>query len=231
MSLLKSVMLRPSLPKRGSGVRAVKPSPTADERAYGLFFGSSVVPALAMLLVHPTVFPIADLKDGITGEWQIPKYTLASSEIEKAAAHAYIQLPEPVIPSITCLGDDGVYLIDDGFTIFVYIGKDVPPDVSGPLLLKDGDGNYAVSEASDFGKQVHRLLWQMQTFCAVGEGSESCLRPTIAPVEVVIGDEKHRDPMEEKMMALMVDDSSSTEHDYVDFLVRIHKSVRNKTQS
>jgi len=230
MSFLKSVMIRSSLPKRGSGVRAVKPSPTADERAYGLFYGSSVVPALTMLLVHPNVFPVLNLTDGV-GEWQIPEYSLASSEIDKAAAHAYIQLPGPVNPSITCLGDDGVYLIDDGFTIFVYLGKDVPSDVSGPLFVKDKDGNYAVSEASDFGKQIHRLLWQMQVFCAVGEGGESGLRPTVAPVEVVIGDENHKDPLEEKMMTLMVDDSSSSEHDYIDFLVRIHKSVRNRTQA
>jgi hypothetical protein len=169
------------------------------------------------------------LKNG-DGKWMIPEHSLASSEIEKAAAHAYIQLPLPVNPSITCLEDNGVYLVDDGFTIFVYLGKDVPPDISGPMLVKDDDGNYAISDVSDVGKQIHRLLWQMQTLCTVGEGSESYLRPTTAPVEVVIGDEHHKDPLEENMMALMVDDSSSTEHDYVDFLVRIHKSVRSKTQ-
>ena len=98
------------------------------------------------------------------------------------------------------------------------------------MLIKDANGNYAVSDDSAFGKQIHRLLWQMQTFCAVGEGSESCLRPTIAPVEVVLADENHKDPLEERVLTLMVDDSSSTEHDYVDFLVRIHKSVRSKTQ-
>ena len=230
MSFLKSVMLRSSLPKRGSGIRVVKPSPTADERAYGLFFGSSVVPALTMLLVHPNVFPIANVEGG-TGEWQIPEYSLASSEIERAAAHAYIQLPGPVSPSITCLEDDGVYLIDDGFTIFVFLGKDVPSDVSGRLLLKDADGNFAVSNDSELGKQIHRVLWQMQTFCSVGEGSECSLRPTIAPVEVLVGDENHKDPLEEKMMTLMVDDSSSNEHDYIDFLVTIHKAVRSKTQN
>lgn len=229
MSLLKSVMLRSSLPKRGSGVRVVKPSPTADERAYGLFYGSSALPALTMLFVHPCVFPILNLKDGC-GDWQIPEYTLASSEIEKAAAHAYIKLPAPVNPSITSLEDDKVYLIDDGFTVYVYLGKDVPSYVLSTLLLKDEDGNYSVSEATDYGKQVHRLLWQLQTLCTVGEGSESNLRPVVAPVEVVIGDENHKDPLEERMMALMVDDSSSSEHDYVDFLVRLHKSVRNKTQ-
>ena len=230
LSFLKSVMLRSSLPKRGSGVRAVKPSPTADERAYGLFFGSSIVPAFTMLFVHPNVFPVLNLSID-DGEWRIPEYSVASSEIEKAAAHAYIQMPGPVNPSITCLGDQGVYLIDDGFTIFVYLGKDVPSDISGSLLVKDKDGNFAVSDASDFGKQIHRLLWQMQTFCTVGEGSESALRPTVAPVEVVIGDENHKDALEEKIMALMVDDSSSSEHDYVDFLVQIHKAVRSKTQS
>ena len=71
MSFLKSIMLRPSFPKRGSGIRAVKPSPTANERACGLSYGAAVLPAFAMLLVHANVFPILDLQDG-AGEWQIP---------------------------------------------------------------------------------------------------------------------------------------------------------------
>jgi protein transport protein SEC24 len=226
LSALKSVMLRSSLPKLGSGIRAVKPSPTADERAFGLISGASVNPALAMLLVHPNVFPILNLQDG-AGEWQIPEYSMASSEMERAACHAYIQLPGTVNPSITCLEDGGVYLIDDGFTIFVYLGKDVASDVSGNLLTKGKDA-WLISKDSEYGKQVQRLMWQLQRFCAVGEGSESSLRSVVAPVEVVMGDEYHKDPLEERVMSLMVDDSSASENDYIEFLVSLHKKVRQQ---
>jgi protein transport protein SEC24 len=224
LSALKSVMLRSSLPMLGSGIRARKPSPTADERAFGLYMGASVVPALAMLLVHANVFPILDLQDG-AGEWQIPKYSMASSEMERAACHAYIQLPGTVNPSITCLEDYGVYLIDDGFTIFVYLGKDVASDVSCKLLTRGQDG-WSISEDSEYGKQVQRIMWQLRRFCAVGEGSESSLRPAVAPLEVVMGDEYHKNPLEERIMCLMVDDSSGSEHDYIEFLVSLHKKVR-----
>lgn len=224
MSALKSSMLRHSLPAQGSGVRAVKPNPTADERAFGLCIGSLTVPALAMLFVHANVFPILNLQDG-DGEWQIPKYSMASSEMEKAACHAYIQLPRTVTPSIACLADSGVYLIDDGYTFFVYVGKYVPFFARKEILTEDEDGPL-LSEDSDSGRKVHRLLWQLQTFCSVGEGSESTIRPLVGPVEVVIGEENHKDLLEERMMNSMVDDSSGGEHDYTEFLVSLHKKVR-----
>jgi hypothetical protein len=69
---LMSVTFRSSLPKLGSGIRAVKPSLTADEQAFGLHTGATAHPALAMLLVHPNVFPILNLQDGAS-EWEIPK--------------------------------------------------------------------------------------------------------------------------------------------------------------
>jgi hypothetical protein len=55
MALLKSPMLSSSLPLARSGLHADHANPTADEQAYALLHGSSVHPAVAILMVHPNI--------------------------------------------------------------------------------------------------------------------------------------------------------------------------------
>lgn len=233
MSLTKSDMLRPSLPKRESGVRVDHPSPDADERAHGLYHGSAVLPALAMLMVHPNAFLITNLCEG-SGEWHSPSSSpdkQPSSEIERAAfEQPYVQLPRSTHLSITLFEDDGVYLIDNGLTLFAHVGKDVPQDVRAELFVQNGadPSSLSVSTTSDYGQQVLRLIWQMRTYCSIGGGSESIIRPTFAPVVVVQADRGDKDPFEERVMSLMVDDTTSNEDDYVDFLCVLHRRIKEE---
>jgi protein transport protein SEC24 len=226
MALLKSAILRSSFPKRGSGIRATHPNPHADDRAYALFYGSSVNPATSMLMVHPNIFSISNLIDG-AGEWQVPQMDSNSrSPLVQAAHHAYVQLPPSVQPSIACIQDDQVYLIDDGMNVYLFVGQDVKAEVKRELLETTNAG-CIISSASDFGQQVARLVWQIRAFSSIGPGSEaSTLRPTFAPVIVVQYHSSHKDPFERKVMNLMVDDQIGGESDYVDFLVECHKLVR-----
>lgn len=226
MALLKSAILRPSFPKRGSGIRATHPNPHADDRAYALFHGSTVNPAVAMLMVHPNIFSVSNLTDG-AGEWQVPEMDgRPKSQLAQIAHHAYVQLPPSVQPSIACIQDDQVYLIDDGMNIFIYFGQDVKADVRSELLEVTKFGR-KLSTSSDFGQQVERLVWQMRTFSSIGPGSEApALRPSTAPVIVVQYQSTRKDAFEGKVMNLMVDDQIGGEQDYVDFLVECHKLVR-----
>lgn len=225
MALLKSNMLRPSLPKRGSGLRTDHASPSGDERAYALFHGSAVTPAMAMVMVHPNIFSVSSLADG-AGEWQLPQFEGAQpTELAIAAHHAYIQLPRSVHPSITCIEDDQVYLVDDGMCIYLFIGQDVPQDVRSELIEAHSDYD-TLSTSSDFGQQVQRLVWQLRTYSSVGPGAETMTRPSFPPLIVVKGHPSHRDPFEEKVMHLMVDDQLGGEPDYSAFLVESHKLVK-----
>jgi hypothetical protein len=225
MALLKSSMLRSSLPVGGSLMRSDHANPNADERAYALFYGSSVNPAMAMLMVHPNIFSLSELGGG-AGEWQIPPMNgTPQSEVLRAAHHPYVQLPKSVHPSIACIQDDQVYLVDDGMTIYIFVGQDVNRDFKSELLDATPRG-CTVSTSSDLGQQVERLLWQMRTFSAVGPGAESMLRPTFAPVIVAQAHKSHADPFEEKVRNLMVDDQIAGEKDYSNFLVESHKLVR-----
>lgn len=226
MALLKSPMLRSSLPLARSGLRADHANPTADERAYALFYGSSVHPAMAMLMVHPNIFPLANLEDA--GEWYMPEMIeTPQSEHLHAAHHEYVLMPKTTHPSIACIEDDQVYLVDDGLHIYVFVGRDVKVDVKNELLETSVLG-CTLSTSSDLGQQVERLVWQMRTFSSIGPGSESMLRPTFAPLIVAQGHASHKDAFEEKVMNLMVDDQIGGELDYTNFLIECHKRVMSR---
>ena len=227
MSLLKSQMLRGALPPRGSEGRASRASPTADERAYALFHGAGVTPACAMLFAHPNIFPLMDLVEG-DGDWQIPQVVNARSRMEQAAHHAHIQLPNTINPSIACMDDENIYLIDDGMNLFIFVGQDLPRDVKAEFIESDCDRGCRVSTSSDAGQRVHRLLWQMRTHVSVVGGSESSLRPCYPPTIVVLQDPSYRDPFHDAVMKLMVDDTISGCSDYSNFLVDVHQRVRSE---
>ena len=227
MSFMKSQILRSALPSRGSEIRVNRASPTADERAFAIFHGASVTPACAMLLVHPNVFPLTNMAKG-SGDWQIPQMTKTRSEIEEASHHSYIQLPNTVNPSITCMEDENIYLIDDGINLFLFVGQDVCKDIKAEIIESDSNKGCRISTSSDAGQKVHRLLWQMRTHVSVSGGSESSHRPNYPPTIVVLQHPSHRDPFDDVVMKLMVDDTISGCLDYTNFLVDIHQRVRSE---
>ena len=105
LSLRKSLIFRPSLPK---GSWSARPSPTADERAYHIHHGSAVSPALAMLSVHSNLYVVTKLRKR-DGEWIVPTPTAAADEasIASTSCRPYMQLPKSAHPSITSIDEDG----------------------------------------------------------------------------------------------------------------------------
>jgi hypothetical protein len=184
---------------------------------------------MAMLMVHPNIFSLSNLDDADdAGEWLMPKMEgTPQSEVLYAAHHAYVIMPKNVHPSIAYIQDNQIYLVDDGMHIFVFVGQDVNHDVKSELLEATPWG-CKISTSSDLGQRAARLIWQMRTFSSVGPGSESTLRPNFAPVIVVESDTSHKDPFEEKMMNLMVDDQLGREKDYLNFLIDSHKKVQTR---
>jgi hypothetical protein len=180
-----------------------------------------------MLFAYPNIFSLSTMATG-DGEWQIPRLENTpqnQTAFMQAAHHAHIQLPKSVTPSIACIEEDQIYLIDDGMTIFILVGQEVNRDVKAELIEATPEG-CTLSTSSDFGQRVERLAWQLRTYSAVGPGSESMLRPNYAPLIVVQAHPSHKDPFEEQVMSLMVNDAIGGEQDYVDFLVEFHKLVR-----
>jgi protein transport protein SEC24 len=232
MCLLKSPLLRPTMPRMIPGMQTSLPSPTCDERAYYTLHAVQAMCAYSMLLVHPNIFSILNWDENNKyGEWQGP------DEVEQA--NGFVRMPPSIVPSMETTNDDDMYLIDDGMRIFLYIGQDVPEEVKGPLLsslLADKNGNEAVplaSSASEVQQRIAMLVHQMRSYSSTTRGSESELRPTWAPLIPVAqqGGQHDQSLLENSVLDLMVADATAGgERDYVEFLCKLHASVRQRVE-
>ena len=234
LSLRKSLIFRPSLPK---GSWSARPSPTADERAYHIHHGAAVSPALAMLSVHSNLYVVTKLRKR-DGEWIVPTPPAAADEasIASASCRPYIQLPKSAHPSITSIDEDGIYLLDDGFVLYLYVGKAVPTDVRRDFLVFDNSRQTpVVSSTSEAGRKLTNVAWQMRSFCSMGGAGASLLRPTTAPIVVILaGDGTNNDSqadlkhkfLEDKLVTLLVDDTTAHETFYSDFLCQLHRRIQ-----
>ena len=235
LSLRKSLIFRPSLPK---GSWSSRPSPTADERAYHIHHGAAVCPALAMLSVHSNLYVVTKLRKR-DGEWIVPTPAVAADEasIASASCRPYMQLPKSTHPSITSIDEDGIYLLDDGFVLYLYVGKAVPTDLRRDFLVFDNGSRQTpvVSSTSEAGRKLLNIAWQMRSFCSMGGAGSSLLRPTAAPIVVVLAggsaindtraDLKHKF-LEDKLVTLLVDDTTAHETFYSDFLCQLHRRIQ-----
>ena len=221
-SLMKSPILRPSLPKRGSGVSSAVPAPRADERAYYLFHALLASPVYALLLVHPNLFSVIGLADG-AGEWQRPLQSRPDESSLSQLQHLpFVQMPPTMNPSVSNLKDDEVMLLDCCFSIFVIIGRDVPKSVAENI-----ETSLEVSKDA-WDHAVGRMIGQMRAFSHVGL-SESFLRPTYSHVVVVDQSRISSDsPRMQAVLNWMVCDATTHDSDFVDFLCDIHRQVRLK---
>jgi protein transport protein SEC24 len=211
MCLLKSPMLRSSVPSVAHSVG----SPTPDERAYYMWHAGQVLPAFAMLLVHPNVFSVGALDESSpVGQWEGPD--------EGENVNGFVRMPPTVGPSMESLEDDGVYLIDDGFRIFQYFGRLASESIKHALLS---------DEPSELKHRIHNLICQMRVYASITRGDESELRPTYAPIRTVLQEHGHQSPKEAEVLNLMVADATATEKDYVDFLCTLHRRIREKVES
>lgn len=216
MCLLKSPMLRPGFPRVIPGTIGSTLSPTCDERAYYNWHVGRVGPALAMLLVHPNVFAAGSLGDDTVGQWHGP-------DLDDQQVNGFIRMPPTIGPSMESFEDDGVYLIDDGLRVFLYIGRLVGDDVKRALCE---------DEPTERKRFLENLLFQMRVYSSTTRGSESELRPTWAPVVRVVQQEgpNHQSPMEADVLNLMVADASAVEKDYGDFLCTLHRRIRERVE-
>eukprot|EP00978_Attheya_sp_CCMP212_P002337 scaffold4839_cov57-Attheya_sp.AAC.2 len=254
MSLRKSPMFRQSMRQNASGIRTGRPSITADERAFYLHYGSLVSPAMAMAYVHPNVFDITKLhtKDG---EWQTPQsqpqshthnasQSMQETAIMESASQPYVHLPKRTHPSISCLEDDGIYIIDDGLSLFLYIGKDCSEEARGELLEpsfvpKDSSEEsslWVLSKGSDYGQRVHNMVDQLRLYSSLPSSTTSRVgRPTFPPLLLVdkrsigpdVTDWKNNHINE----VCMVDDASNEDRGYVEFLCALHRSIKRMIES
>jgi hypothetical protein len=211
MAVLKSPMLRPGLPTRFRGAMgAVAIRPSSDERSFFLWHASVASPSMVMLLLYPKIFQINDVpRDGTNyGDFQPgdgPEY------------HGYVRMPPMLSPSMENLHDDGIYLVDGGLKILVVFGKSVPNEIRQQAVAQP---------LADWNSTASNYLWQLRTFNSTGRGSESELRPTYPEVTMIFQQGDHDAPQELQLLDLLVDDAIGGEKDYGEFLIKMHRAIR-----
>jgi protein transport protein SEC24 len=248
LSLRKSRMFRHCLQTNSP---SAKPSPTADERAYHIFYASMVSPNIALQCIHPNVFQVSDLR-ACDGEWIAPPVLENNKFVDEDAIatskRPVCQLPKSTNPSMTCLDESGMYILDDRFALYLFVGKDVPQEKWSELISFEPNndainGNYhevpvgALSIAStDAGSKVRSILRQLRMMNAPNPTLALIARPTYAPlISVFVGRGASALPLhtqfEGEMDSLLIDDPDSHEKSYVDFLCTIHRAIRDKNSN
>lgn len=225
MCLRKSVLLRSAIPVGSSLKTAKSPQPSVDERMHAMFHASNISSSLAMLLVHPNIYELTRLK-GREGFEYTPQ-RVGKSVFMEEACKSYVQFPTTCHPSISRLEDESMYLIDDGFSFYLYIGKNVPHEV---MLEVFGDSKYPVEgilSSTEYGKRVHFIIKALRGCCNT--------RPTFPPLIVYkSGDgngDKEKQKVHNKIMTLLVDDATSQDKGYVDFLCALHKKIKERIRT
>jgi protein transport protein SEC24 len=220
MSLMKSPLLRPTLmmsptfrPGRDpQGPLATTPSvvirPSGDDRAYFHAYASQASPVSAMLLVYPRLYPVSGLESGF-GDWV---------ESPGPELSGYVYLPNPLRPSMEVLQDDGMYLIDNGLRIFLWMGKSVPESI------KDQARSQSLSEWNPL---AYRIMWQLLAFNNADRGHACEVRPVHPPLlNALIGEGTTPSPTDSMVMDLMIEDAIGGEKEYEEFFLRTHNSIR-----
>jgi protein transport protein SEC24 len=238
LSLRKSRLLR------NSSIPFKRPFPSADERAYHIFYGRMATPYMSLQCVHPNLFQLSDMRS-LDGEWIAPpalETNLYAGENAIAASMRRVcQLPKSMNPSIACLDEKGMYILDDRFAFYLFIGKEVPEEHWKELLSVskpsgahrvDGDwvrnvpmGSMAVA-STESGPKLRNILRQLRALNSPNPTLAMCARHTHAPLILVfVG---RGSVFEEEMDSLLVDDPDDHEKSYVDFLCDVHRALRQK---
>ena len=225
MSIKKSGLLRPALPQGSSSSTRNHPQPRIDERVFMMFQAANVSSSLSMLLVHPNIYDLSRLKgrEGL-------EYTPTSPDREPFSEESctpYIQLPQTCSPSITALEDDGIFILDNGFYLYLYVGKSVSNELKSEIF---GDSNYFSNEiscTSEYGERVQNIIVAIRRCCST--------RSSYAPIIVFRAGEKDRGKENQilygKITSLLVDDPTTHEKGYVDFLCLVHRKIKQILES
>jgi len=201
-----SILKMPAF-RQGSDVRA-------DERVACLVRLLGLPIALTGPLVYPRVLPLA--KGG-----QMPERVGLPTHVGEN-----VHLPSTVACSVDRFATDGMYLIDNGVSMHLYLMAEMSPEFLwktfevGTLLevpaafsrLEVGKGS---GEAEDYSTRLLRVIQQIR--------SDRGRQPWIPFTVIVPGT-----PQEPKLLSLLCEDRLAGELNYVDFLCHIHKLVQHK---
>jgi protein transport protein SEC24 len=143
-----------------------------------------------------------------------------------------VRLPNTVHLSISCLEEEGIYVLDDGLLLYVYIGSNVSRDVMletfGVERELDLDPAVATTHGMDcFLKETSLGSRALNVLNALRHWHRE--RHQSLPVVIVYSLSGWNNDLE-TMRNLLVDDPIGHEKSYVDFLCVLHKRIKSRVE-
>lgn len=194
LAMLKNVLFR-----SGTDVRP-------DERTYWTMVVRTLPISLLIPFLYPRMFPLHNLPEGAgyAGEDDVvvlpPTVNLASDKLDRT----------------------GAYLLEDGQTMFLWIGKAV-----SPLFLRDAFG-VASLDVLDTLKMTTYMPLESELSVRIFNiiNAIRAQRPTYQNIYFI----KEGEPRETKFFNYLVDDKTKTIPSYFEFLTSLHSKIMSKVQ-
>lgn len=116
------------------------------------------------------------------------------------------------------LKTDSVYLIENGCEMFLHVGRDVEPVVLEELfgVRQIGDvssSTFLAEKPNERSRQLHLLIGRIR------QERRRFLRLRVT---------RTGDPLEHKVMSMMIEDRQNTGQSYVEFLCHVHRQIQTK---
>ena len=176
-----------------------------DIRSEWLCHMSTIPSSCSTILFHPRVLPISCLP---LEQWN------GVDRIET------LNIPElnPLPASSETLKMSSMYLVENGADMIIFIGRDVDSSVLQELFgvgqIGEITSNTFVSEKpNERSRQLHLVIQKIRFE-----------RKRFMRLRVT----RTGDPLEQKLMSMMVEDRQNTGQSYVEFLCQLHRMIQNK---
>ncbi|KAK9850464.1 hypothetical protein WJX84_009840 [Apatococcus fuscideae] len=183
---------------------ALRKETRQDARIAWLHHLATAPVARLMGLVHPSLYDLNAIVEASPGE------------------PARLPLPIGAISAAKVLAD-GVYLLENGAFVYIYIGPDVPAELQRQLLGVDSIEDVSQEKAvplplpvlqTPFSQAVHEILHALRT-----------KRTSFMAVEVI----KRGGYTEAAFQSALVEDRSPAGSSYVEFLCAVHREIQGKS--
>jgi len=193
LSLIKSILLRPATDIR------------PDERAYYLMHARTLSCGLTIPLLYPRMYAIHNL----------------GSEIGTQGTNGAIVLPPLLNLNSEKLDKSGIFLVEDGQQMLIWVGRQVDPELLTQLF------GVATLEGIDLSQATFPTVntpLNSRVNAIINDIRRS--RSTWMNVQLF----REGDPREIKFFGLLVEDRSKSLHSYYEFLVNLHQRIQAKLQ-
>ena len=191
LALIKNIILR-----MGTDIRP-------DERTYYLSLARVLPSGLLLNFIYPRLFALHTMPD----EAGLPDAT------------GSIVLPPTVSLSSEKLDRRGVFLLEDGDLMYLWIGREVSPDLLVALLGIPSLEGYDTSTIplpaieNSYNVRVNNIV-----------NAVRAQRPSFMSLHLV----REGEPREIKFFSHLIEDKTKSVHSYYEFLVNLHQRVQAK---